>query len=114
MKKKKLNEGMVFISSLLPINNPLPKRKKDNFTFKGFPGQFDKNGKRIINEFFHEKDDLLRAITFEDVIIALQSNESIIDEASAKKVWKELLKAAVDDAEYEFRNNIKQIINLSK
>lgn len=53
-KKKKLDEGMVMISSLLPavggVVGLLPKRV-DNFEFKGLPGQFDENGDKVLDEY---------------------------------------------------------------
>ena len=36
--------------------------------------------KRKFKEFFHEKDNLLRGLTFEDLITTLQSNEPEINE----------------------------------
>jgi hypothetical protein len=52
-KKKKLDEGMVMMASLLPVGDVigfLPKRV-DNFKFKGLPGQFDKDGNKILDEY---------------------------------------------------------------
>lgn len=65
---------------------------------------------RKIAEFFHEKDDLLGAITFEDLIITLQSNEKIINETTVKKVFNELLTSNINDAKYELQQNMKKII----
>jgi len=51
-KKKKLDEGLVMISSLLPVGGVvglLPKRV-DNFKFKGLPGQFDEDGNKVLDE----------------------------------------------------------------
>ena len=53
-KKKRLDEGAVMLTSLLPVGNGViglgAGRKPDNFEFKGLPGQFDKNGKKIMDE----------------------------------------------------------------
>jgi len=52
-KKKKLDEGMVMIASLLPVGGVvglLPKRV-DNFKFKGLPGQFNKDGVKTLDEY---------------------------------------------------------------
>ena len=51
-KKKKLDEGMVMISSLLPVGRltGLTPKREDNFVFKGLPGQFDKDGNKVIDE----------------------------------------------------------------
>jgi len=50
--KKKLNEGIVLLTSLLPVGGVfgLTPKRKDNFTFKGLPGQFDKDGKKVLDE----------------------------------------------------------------
>jgi hypothetical protein len=51
-KKEKLDEGLVMISSLLPVGQVhglLPKRK-DNFKFKGLPGQFNEQGEKVLDE----------------------------------------------------------------
>jgi len=52
-KKEKLEEGLVMISSLLPVGQliGMPPKRKDNFVFKGLPGQFDKNGVKTLDEF---------------------------------------------------------------
>ncbi|HUU86409.1 MAG TPA: hypothetical protein VMX17_01480 [Candidatus Glassbacteria bacterium] len=51
-KKKKLDEGMVMISSLLPVGGliGMPPKRVDNFEFKGLPGQFDKDGNKVLDE----------------------------------------------------------------
>lgn len=51
-KKENLDEGMVMMASLLPVGDVvgfLPKRK-DNFKFKGLPGQFNENGEKVLDE----------------------------------------------------------------
>ena len=50
--ENKLNEGMVMISSLLPVGGliGMPPKRVDNFEFKGLPGQFDKDGNKILDE----------------------------------------------------------------
>lgn len=54
--KKQLDEsmGIIKIASLLPVGNGVvglnTDRKPDNFEFKGFPGEFDRNGNRINEE----------------------------------------------------------------
>jgi len=52
-KKQKLDEGMVMISSLLPVGGliGMPPKRKDNFVFKGLPGQFDKDGNKTLDEY---------------------------------------------------------------
>ena len=53
-KKKKLNEGAVMLTSLLPVatysNLRLSNHGPDNFEFKGLPGQFDENGNKFLDE----------------------------------------------------------------
>ena len=59
---------------------------------------------------FHPKDDLLGAITFEELITTIQSNEPEVSPRTAEKVFKELLAARVKDAQYEFKRNVKKIV----
>jgi len=51
-KKKKIEEGMIMVSSLLPVNriDSLTRKHNDNFEFKGLPGQFDENGEKIMDD----------------------------------------------------------------
>ncbi len=51
-KKKKLDEGIILLSSLMPKGKQTMggmRTREDNFTFKGFPGQF-KNGKKVMDD----------------------------------------------------------------
>ena len=52
-KKQKLDEGLVMISSLLPVGGliGMPPKRKDNFKFKGLPGQFNEHGEKVLDEF---------------------------------------------------------------
>lgn len=52
-KKQQINEdirGAIMLTPLLPVGavHGFSSKKSDNFEFKGFPGQFDENGKKII------------------------------------------------------------------
>lgn len=58
----------------------------------------------------HLKDDLLRGITFEELVETLQSNENIHDERAVNRVFNEILKANLKDAISELRANMKFII----
>ena len=51
-KKERLDEGMVMISSLLPVGGliGMPPKRVDNFEFKGLPGQFNENGDKVLDE----------------------------------------------------------------
>ena len=60
--------------------------------------------------YFHEKDDLLAGITFEDLITAVQTNEKIKSAETVKKVFREIVKANMKDAEAELRDNMQQIL----
>jgi hypothetical protein len=56
------------------------------------------------------KDDLLRGITFEELVETLQSNESVHDERAINRVFNEILKANLEDIRSELRANMKFII----
>lgn len=53
-KKKKLDEGAILLAPLLPVGGVHGlggmRTKEDNFEFKGLPGQFDKDGNKILDE----------------------------------------------------------------
>jgi len=66
--------------------------------------------KRKFEEFFHEKDNLLRGITFEDLITTLQSNEPEINEKTVMKVFNEMWKELLTEAQHELKKDMKQII----
>jgi len=66
--------------------------------------------KRKFKEFFHEKDNLLRGITFEDLITTLQSNEPEINEKTVMKVFNEMWKELLTEAQHELKKDMKQII----
>jgi hypothetical protein len=52
-KKQKLDEGMILMSPMLAVGGlvGMPPKRKDNFVFKGLPGQFNENGDKIFDEF---------------------------------------------------------------
>ena len=60
--------------------------------------------------FFHRDDDLLRGITFGELIDTVYSNERVIDERTVTKTFNELLKANVRDAKSELKGSMKKII----
>ncbi len=60
------------------------------------------------------KDSLLREITFEDLIIAAQSNEPEINEASLKKVFQDMLKDNIEEAWVEFKSNLPWMLKQAK
>jgi len=52
-KKQKMDEGMIMVSSLLPVNridSLTGPRPDDNFEFKGLPGQFNEAGEKIMDD----------------------------------------------------------------
>ena len=64
----------------------------------------------MVTERFHQKDDILASITFEELITTVTTNEKVMDEKTVKRVWKELLKNALGDAEHELKQNMKAIL----
>ena len=65
---------------------------------------------KVISEKFAMNDDLLGGITFGELIDTVSANEANSDEKTIKKVYKEILKMKLEDAEYELKKNIKQIM----
>jgi len=62
-------------------------------------------------EAVHEKDNLLRGITFEELIIAVYSNERAINASSVIKVFNEIARERMANANSELRSNMKFIID---
>ena len=63
---------------------------------------------------WHPKDDLLSGITFEDLIITLQSNERNINAAVVTKTFDTMVKEALLDARSELKDNMDKIISEAK
>ena len=59
---------------------------------------------------FHTKDNLLDGITFESLITAIESNERVYDEKTVKKVFNEIRKEVLGDAEFLLRKHMKDIL----
>ncbi len=59
---------------------------------------------------FNTQDDLLRGISFQDLIDAVQSNEKVKDVKSVKKVFAEMVQANIFDARGDLSKNIKRIL----
>jgi hypothetical protein len=81
-KKKKLDEGMILMSSMIPGQKPtlsLRGNKEDNFEFKGLPGQFDKDGNKVLDEYGDP-------IKEEEIIVNEMGNK--IDEAEPSRISK--------------------------
>ena len=60
---------------------------------------------------FSEHDSLLDGITFEDLIITLQSNEKVIDEEAVKRVFEDLVRANLKDARFLLKEKMQFIID---
>lgn len=60
---------------------------------------------------FCEHDSLLDGITFEDLIITLQSNERVIDEEAVKRVFEDLVRANLKDACFLLKEKMQFILD---
>lgn len=67
-------------------------------------------GSALLTERFRANDDLLEGITLGELVTTIQANESTIDKSVVLRVYKDLLKAKLDDAEYELNKNMKAIL----
>lgn len=70
--------------------------------------------KEAPNSRVHPKDDLLSGITMEDLIIAVSSNESVIDSNSVMRTFNDMVKVNLEDSKAELRDNMDQIIKWAK
>lgn len=62
------------------------------------------------NTMFSTQDDLLRGITFEDLITAVESNEKVYIEGTVKKVFDEMLQTNLQDAHALLKANMRNIL----
>ena len=62
------------------------------------------------DSFFHPKDDLLRGVTFEELIDTVYSNEKTITPDVVKRVYREILRSNTHDAEVELKDNMEKIL----
>ena len=65
---------------------------------------------------FSVRDDILDGLTYEELLYTMVSNypEEKLSKRTVKKLFKELLKFRVEDAEYEFNSNIDGILKYLK
>ena len=61
-----------------------------------------------------EKDCIFDPITFDDIILALHCGEREIDEAAARKVYREILTQRREDAMFLLDRNMSEILRLAK
>lgn len=59
----------------------------------------------------HQKDDLLSGFTYEDLIIAVESNEKTYDKTTVMRVFNQLLSENVANAKEELRANLPFILS---
>ena len=92
-KKQKLDEGMILMSPMLPVGGVHGlggfKNKEDNFEFKGFPGQFDEDGKKIMDEQGNKVNEAT-----DKRVVELKKLEK-----EFKKLFSRLYKVNVDDTD---------------
>ena len=67
-----------------------------------------------LNEDMHKSDCIFDPIAFEDIILAAQCNERVLDEKAIKRVAREILESRLEDFEYLIQNNINEIIAEAK
>ena len=58
---------------------------------------------------WNEYDNLLRNITYDELITTVLSNEKVIDEDTVRKVFNDLLIMAKNDALEDLKINLKSI-----
>lgn len=59
---------------------------------------------------FHIKDELLRGLTYEELITTVFSNEKTIDASVIKKVCENLINLRVSEARRDLKDNITKIL----
>ena len=88
-EKQDLNEGAIMLSSLMPVGSPHGlggmRTRRDNFEYKGLPGQFDKDGNKVLDEHGQPIGDVNKLI--ENIKAHLKNSENRKSDA------KELIEA---------------------
>jgi hypothetical protein len=69
----------------------------------------DKNEKGKTVDTFNRYDSLL-SIDYVDIITAVESNEKEYTEQAVNRVFKEILKTAMEDARHELKLNMPKIL----
>jgi len=64
----------------------------------------------VFKQYFVKEDDLLRGITFEELITAIESNEKEYTEETIKKVFEEMVRTNLIDAKATLRSNMRSIM----
>lgn len=64
----------------------------------------------IYSNKFHSKDSLLDGFSYEDLITAVQSNETEVNERTVIKVFDEILQSQLTDARELLISNMDNII----
>ena len=59
-------------------------------------------------------DDLLDGFTHDDLVTAILSNESEINEQTIKKVFNEILQAQLADAKALLKVNMQEVLKICK
>ena len=94
-KKENLDEGMIMISSLLPVG-PKPTlsmrdpRAVDNFEFKGWPMQFNENGEKIKDE--HGNKIVVAEVITDDLTKIFTENFEGADDKSIENACEAVVK----------------------
>lgn len=60
------------------------------------------------------RDSILSGITFGELVDTVQANEPVVDSVSVMRVYNRILKTQLDDAEYELKSKMKDIIKAVK
>ena len=63
---------------------------------------------------FHVMDNLLGGFTHDDLVTAILSNESEINEQTIKKVFNEILQAQLADAKALLKVNMQEVLKICK
>jgi len=75
---------------------------------------YTKKIEKVVGASFHLEDELLNAITFKELVITLQSNEKVINEAAVQKVFKEILDFQVAYAKEALKDNMANILKAAR
>jgi len=108
-KKQNLDEGMVMISSLLPVGGliGMPPKRVDNFKFKGLPGQFDENGDKVL-------DEMGQSLPLEKITEAM-TGAALLSAIKKSQVMPKGLNVVVKVGGKEYKNvTVKEDLNTSQ
>ena len=93
------------------MSNDIPVGLKDIDTNpQPVPQPLQETASKKVADFFHEDDNLLRGITYGDLITAVESNEKVINETVVANTFNAILHDNIHDANFDLNQEMPKIL----